>query len=111
MVTVSEVEETASKVLTQVSKGLPWIEEVVSVYFPEGPLLALAMKIVGENIIPVLANTLHELSAANNGGAFPVDDLATSIAAMIKGGIQLEQHISSQFPNLPVKAGQFVVGN
>jgi hypothetical protein len=109
MTTVSEIEETASKVLTQVSKGLPWVEEIISVYFPAGPQLAFAMKIIGENIIPGLAATLHELSVANNGGELPVDDMAASITAMVKGGIQLEQHISSQFPNLPVKDGKFVV--
>jgi hypothetical protein len=99
MSTLSQAEETASTLVTQVSKGLPFAEQMVSMYFPQGPLVALVMKIIGENVLPGLAKALHELATVNAGKDQPItpDDV-------IKAGIQLEQHNNSDFANSSVLA-------
>jgi hypothetical protein len=107
MSTLSQAEETASTLVTQVSKGLPFAEQMVSMYFPQGPLVALVMQIIGENVLPGLAKALHELATVNAGNK-PDDITADDV---IKAGIQLQQHNNSDFANSPVLAPSIKKGN
>jgi hypothetical protein len=94
--TMADIEEKASTVVTQIAQGLPYIEQVVMAFFPQGVIAAVVMKIIGEDLLPGLAKTLHELAQATSGtGKIGIEDV-------IKGGMQLSQHISSDFPNSPL---------
>jgi hypothetical protein len=94
MTTISDIEEKSAQVLDQVVSGMPYIEQVVRFWFPNGPMFAIAMEIIGRSLLPGLAKTLHELSQASaKQDKITPDDV-------VRGGLLLAQHNDSSFPNV-----------